>query len=263
MLKTFSHDELVARAVRWLLNTYGCQTAFSEFESYTGEIPDALGWKPNGRSVLIECKTSRADFLADRKKPFRMDPGIGVGAERYFMAPAAMIMPEELPASWGLLEVKGNGVKVRVACAPRRDLRSDVARKYEMMMLLAALRRTQVRIEPVKLQDWLRFENRFESVSAMHNFVSSDTHEAHQLELLGYVPVTDPSSLPVDTVSGEIVCLKHEMEFDSCPCVPPGDNRVTYREVGGVLYGLSPAPRMGSWSAAILAADKVQGTLQI
>jgi hypothetical protein len=238
MLKTFTHADLVARAGRWLVNTYGCQTAFTEFESYTGEKPDAIGWKPNGRSVLVECKVSRSDFLVDRKKPFRMNPNIGVGAERYYMTTVGLVLPEELPEGWGLLEAKGNAVKVVSACRPRKDMRSDMARKYEMMMLLAALRRTQVRIDPVRLQDWLRFENRMHTDSAMQNWVSAGDHRAFQLEQMGFVPVVDPQDLPISDVTGEIWCLKHDCEFSDCPCLPPNDSQVIYEEVEGVLFGL-------------------------
>src|SRR2546426_9205199 len=33
-------------------------------------------------SVLIECKISRSDFLADRDKPFRQKSELGLGCER-------------------------------------------------------------------------------------------------------------------------------------------------------------------------------------
>jgi hypothetical protein len=33
----------------------------------TAEIPDAIGWNTHG-SVVVECKTSRADFMRDRDK---------------------------------------------------------------------------------------------------------------------------------------------------------------------------------------------------
>ena len=67
-----THDQLVARAKHWLLNTYGCGFAFAELTACTnsGEIPDAIGFK-YGHSILVECKTSRSDFLSDKKKTFR------------------------------------------------------------------------------------------------------------------------------------------------------------------------------------------------
>ena len=75
----------------------------SEQSCASGETPDVIGWKGRCRSVLIECKVSRADFLADREKPFRKDPSLGMGCERFYLTPAGLIRPAELPGKWGLL----------------------------------------------------------------------------------------------------------------------------------------------------------------
>lgn len=76
------------------------------FRAYTisGERPDAIGWR-DGISILIECKASHADFLADRKKPFRAetDNQQGMGDWRFYLCPPEIIKPEELPEGWGLL----------------------------------------------------------------------------------------------------------------------------------------------------------------
>jgi Holliday junction resolvase len=61
----FPHSDLVEIAEKWLLKR--CGFAFTELSTHAQEIPDAIGFK-SGISILIECKTSRADFLADRKK---------------------------------------------------------------------------------------------------------------------------------------------------------------------------------------------------
>ena len=54
----------------------------------SGEMPDAIGWKRGCHSVLVECKSSRADFLADREKPWRQKPENGAGCERFYLTPA-------------------------------------------------------------------------------------------------------------------------------------------------------------------------------
>ncbi|GBQ90079.1 hypothetical protein GCM10007866_16160 [Gluconobacter albidus] len=72
-----------------------------------GESPDAIGYRVsdmiNGGSTIVECKVSRSDFLADRKKPHRQTGGMGKW--RYFMCPEGLISPDELPDKWGLLHV--------------------------------------------------------------------------------------------------------------------------------------------------------------
>ncbi|MEG5263254.1 adenylosuccinate synthase [Pseudomonas sp. JDS28PS106] len=120
-----THNDLCLLAVKWLQRANsaggpGCHVAVSECRSgWSGEIPDAIGFRAAGfedGSTVVECKTSRADFLADRKKAHRVAGGLGNW--RYFMAPAGLIRADELPAGWGLLEVNQRGhVKVAAGLA--------------------------------------------------------------------------------------------------------------------------------------------------
>lgn len=107
-----THDELVMRAEKWLTNQ-GCGVVFrDEFRAAThnGEQPDAIGWR-DGLSILIECKASRSDFLADKRKRFRKEPEIGMGDWRFYMCPPGVIKPEDLPGGWGLLHATPKQVK--------------------------------------------------------------------------------------------------------------------------------------------------------
>jgi Holliday junction resolvase len=152
-----THAKLVAMAVRWL-RRYGCGVVLSEQACVSGEMPDAIGWKKACHSVLVESKVSRADFLADRGKPFRLRPDGGVGCERYYLVPPVLIRIDELPAGWGLLEVCGREV-VRVK-ASAKNLRSQIGFENEMNLLLASLRRVEIRIEPETITDFLKWKNR-------------------------------------------------------------------------------------------------------
>ncbi|SES12087.1 hypothetical protein SAMN04487958_107178 [Vreelandella subterranea] len=117
-VKEWTHAELCAVAVKWLKrpnsnNGHGCHVAVSEVRSgWTGEIPDAIGFRQSGHppsdgSVVVEVKVSRGDFLSDKKKPHRIEGGLGNW--RYFMCPEGMIQPDELPEGWGLLWVNARG----------------------------------------------------------------------------------------------------------------------------------------------------------
>jgi hypothetical protein len=152
-----THTQLVERAVRWL-RTYRCGVVLSEQACASGEMPDAIGWKRACHSVLVECKVSRSDFLADRDKPFRRKPQNGVGCERFYLTPAGLIHKEELPAGWGLLECRKREVEVIAPAA--KNLRSATGFRYEMNLLLASLRRVEVRIEPQSITDFLKWKNR-------------------------------------------------------------------------------------------------------
>ncbi|MFZ0705560.1 MAG: hypothetical protein WAM71_08155 [Candidatus Korobacteraceae bacterium] len=153
------HANLVAHAVRWLRTKYRCGVILSEQYCATGEVPDVIGWKGFCRSVLIECKVSRTDFLADAAKPFRQHPEEGMGCERFYLAPAGVIRREDLPKHWGLLELRAREIQL-VAKPGRIDLRSPVALMKEMNLLLASLRRVELRIEPQSITDFLKWKNR-------------------------------------------------------------------------------------------------------
>ena len=152
-----THAQLVDMAVKWL-RSYGCGVVLSEQACASGEMPDAIGWKRPCHSVVVECKITRGDFLADRCKPFREKPEIGVGCERFYLAPVGLIRPEELLAGWGLLESRGR--KVEVVHASEKNMRGGKGFRYEMNLLLASLRRVEVRIEPQTITEFLKWKNR-------------------------------------------------------------------------------------------------------
>lgn len=153
------HSQLVAKAAEWLRCRYGCGIILSEQSCGTGEVPDVIGWKGFCQSVLVECKVSRSDFLADANKPFRLHPGEALGSRRLYMAPAGIIGRQDLPKHWGLLEYSGREVTLTVKPG-KVDLRSEAGLKKEMNLLLASLRRVEVRIEPRTITEFLKWKNR-------------------------------------------------------------------------------------------------------
>jgi hypothetical protein len=152
-----THAQLVSTAVAWLRH-YRCGVVLSEQACASGEMPDAIGWKGQSHSVLVECKVSRADFLADREKPFRRKPELGLGCERFYLIHGSMLRPEDLPQGWGLLEVKHRQVEMLHPSA--KNLRTAKGFRYEMNLLLASLRRVEVRIEPQSITEFLKWKNR-------------------------------------------------------------------------------------------------------
>ena len=152
-----NHAQLVEKAVRWL-RAYRCGVVLSEQACASGEMPDAIGWKQACHSVLVECKVNRSDFLADRQKPFRLKPEKGVGSERFYLTPRELVKLEELPCGWGLLQYRRGRVEMLVPSA--KNLRTAVGFRYEMNLLLASLRRVEVRIERQSITDFLKWKNR-------------------------------------------------------------------------------------------------------
>lgn len=138
-----THAQLVERAGRWLRNTRGLGVVLTERVSSAPETPDAIGWKYAGRySELVECKASRADFLADAGKWFRKRAVHGMGRLRWYMAMPAVIAPDELPSRWGLVEVRGSRCCVVVKAQEREA--HEYACRYEIGVMFSELYRLQV-----------------------------------------------------------------------------------------------------------------------
>jgi hypothetical protein len=69
-----------------------------------------------------------------------------------------MLKPQELPPGWGLLECRRGRIEIVQASA--KNLRTAIGLRYEMNLLLASLRRVEVRIEPQSITDFLKWKNR-------------------------------------------------------------------------------------------------------
>jgi len=152
-----THAQMIEKAVRWL-RSYRCGVVLSEQACVSGEMPDAIGWKQACHSVLVECKVTRNDFWADREKPFRLKPEKGVGRERFYLTPPGLVKIEELPLGWGLLQCRRDRIEMIHPSA--KNLRTARGFRYEMNLLLASLRRVEVRIEPQSITDFLKWKNR-------------------------------------------------------------------------------------------------------
>lgn len=146
-----THGELVLKAERWL-KSQGCGVVFRDgFKALTHnrELPDAIGWR-EGISILIECKASRADFLADKGKMFRQDPAVGMGDWRFFLCPPDIITADDLPTGWGLLYAHQDRVK-KIHGAPASNCSWWTGKPFEgnkrceTQMMYSALRRMVVR----------------------------------------------------------------------------------------------------------------------
>jgi len=146
-----THNDLIDVGRKWLLKPYcnanyiyghaGCSVVLTELCANTryGEMPDVLGFC-NKNSILIECKTSISDFYADQKKPFRHPAlSLGIGSQRWYLAPVGIIPIEKVPEKWGLLEVQFDKIKVTKKCViQERDFHS------EFNMLISTIRRLNV-----------------------------------------------------------------------------------------------------------------------
>jgi hypothetical protein len=139
-VEKLKHDQLVEKAKRWLLREC-CTLVITELATGipTGETPDAWGWhgSEGGYSMVVECKTSKADFRADTRNKYFRRGHYGMGHERFYLAPWGLIAVEQLPNGWGLLEVTPTGgVEVTKWSAPFRW-----SAHHEIVFVVSAVRR--------------------------------------------------------------------------------------------------------------------------
>jgi hypothetical protein len=108
-----SHSDLVEAASRWLVGK-GHVVVTTELTCGAMEQPDAIGWKTSGHSTLIECKASRSDFAADKRKATRRLSEYCVGDSRYYLVPRELVAVTELPDGWGLIYYDAEKKRCRV-----------------------------------------------------------------------------------------------------------------------------------------------------
>jgi hypothetical protein len=106
-----------------------------EFYTWNNELPDVMAFNRD-YSTVIECKVSRADFLRDAKKSFRLQPNSGMGDFRYYVAPKGLIKPEELPYRWGLIEILPNG-KLRKNRDAIKFIEKNIKAEYHALFYYA------------------------------------------------------------------------------------------------------------------------------
>jgi len=158
------HDEIVAASVRWLRRN-GCAAILCDpFKAGPREQPDAIGWR-DGISLVVEVKASRSDFLADAKKPHRIDPADAVGDWRFYAAPAVVVKVEDLPAGWGLLEWDGrclkpsHGVPLGNCNWHSAPFRDTANKRAETQLLVSAIHRPEfVPRRGARLRPGIHFE---------------------------------------------------------------------------------------------------------
>lgn len=133
-----THSQLVEIGYKLVLTNMHCGIAFKELvaANKSGECADVIGFG-SFRSVLIECKVSRTDFLKDARKIFRKQPELGMGSLRYYMCPTDLISVLDLPRYWGLIYV-GHNKKPRII---RHAIKQTYDTENEKAVMYSALRR--------------------------------------------------------------------------------------------------------------------------
>lgn len=143
-----THSVLVERAARWLANSMRCSVVITEMACGVEE-PDAIGWNHGGGSILVECKTSKSDFNADKWKSGRRTPArFGMGNKRFYLVPRELLNHALLnkPEQWGVLVAYKNRVETKAEA----EWITDANKTREMGLLISSLRRLAGERRPLK-----------------------------------------------------------------------------------------------------------------
>lgn len=119
----------LARGVARLLGTMG-HAALPEFVPSGGLRVDVVSISPKGEIWIVECKSCRADFTADRKWQNYLE-----WCDRFFWAVDADFPQDLLPVGHGLIRADAWGAEIarmapetRLAPARRARVLRDIAR---------------------------------------------------------------------------------------------------------------------------------------
>ncbi|MEB8385741.1 MmcB family DNA repair protein [Rhodobacteraceae bacterium KMM 6894] len=126
-LTQMTPGQILARGVCRHLMTYDFAT-IEEYVPERGRRVDVMALGPKGELWVVECKSSRADFMTDSKWQ-----GYLTWADRFFWAVDAAFPIEILPEDTGLILADGYGGEI-IRMGPEQRLagarRSAVTRKF-------------------------------------------------------------------------------------------------------------------------------------
>jgi hypothetical protein len=79
-------------------------------------------WKSKGFwRVAYEIKVSRSDFSRELNQPDKRLPAEELANECFFVAPVNLIMIDEIPEGWGLIEVNKGGLRKKKHAKQRKE----------------------------------------------------------------------------------------------------------------------------------------------
>lgn len=117
----------------WLIRSKQCNPVFTEKGSANfSEMPDAIGFKTD-LSIVAECKISKSDLYADRKKSFRESGGLG--NLRYYFLPESLYCECNRFdfKGWGVVIVTGQGVVRKIRGINSIDFESNIKNERDFL----------------------------------------------------------------------------------------------------------------------------------
>jgi len=128
---------LVARGARRLLRDMGF-AALAEVPLPSGRRADLVALAPDGTLHIVEIKSSRADFVADRKWSYYLDH-----CDRFYFAFPQSLPPELFPPGPGLIVADAHGGEM-LRAAPLQKLAPAARRAMLVRFGVLAAERLQL-----------------------------------------------------------------------------------------------------------------------
>lgn len=124
------HARLIEQAADWLRTQQGVTRILTEPNATKHgakgeELPDVFGSR-GGYTVVIECKATHADFMADQRKPSRRGESLGIGVHRMYCCPEHIIESYEVQDGWGLLYATAEGLREIIAPMNHTKFQRDI-----------------------------------------------------------------------------------------------------------------------------------------
>lgn len=141
----YTHEQLEHAGSRWLARVgfwWTCKYVAIEPGTPCQERPDVIGFTYGG-SHVIECKTSRADFLRDFRKKWRTEGEKPMGSYRWWLCEEGLITWDDLAGCGdGLLWITAGGdIKVIRYAAQRADEERNMVGEFYILYTLLTRRR--------------------------------------------------------------------------------------------------------------------------
>lgn len=132
------------KAPEWAIFYEVSASTGQQIRRYADAVAMSL-WPSRGFQIHgYEIKVSRSDLKAELEDPHKADD-VGKFCDHWWIAaPAGLCTPAELPETWGLLELNGNGLRTAKP-APRRAP-TDVDRGFAAAMIRRAYDMQQAHI---------------------------------------------------------------------------------------------------------------------
>lgn len=217
MTEKITHRELCLLASAWLKKGLKCTVSIHEPKGIK-ENPDAIGWRYSWGgasyegSMLVECKTSRADFRKDFQKAFRIEPEKGIGNWRYYMCPTDIIKVDEIPDKWGLIYVNEKR-KLKIIKNPYKDSMREskyntIDTENERYLLTRWLSKTE---EPEKVMMMLReTNNKYNNLIKSYDLMKEQNRKYSSMErLLGHYGNEKVNKESVENITKDLNRLEH------------------------------------------------------